>query len=134
MKVIIAHDLHHALAAMQAAHDLALPVIIHSAPDAIYHTGAGYIFQMFKKAQEAFPDVDATFILDCADAGAETIAAMQTGHKTLRSRAPAPARGKLADIARQYGARMIDGLYEPLDLARVRDTKGACEKWLRSKA
>jgi hypothetical protein len=131
MRIIIVHSLGHALVALESAQAIGCKVTLQSAPDAIYYAGGLYLFELFAQAKASYPKVEADFILDCSDAGAEAIAAMQTGHRLIRSSAPAPIREKLASIAAQCGAVVVEGEYEALDLHGARDTTSACEKWLK---
>lgn len=127
-RVIIIHTLEHALAVLKAAGKQ--PIILQSAPDAIYYAGGLYLLKLFEQACKAYPKAKAIFILDCGDAGAEAIAAMQSGHKHIRSSAAPKIRTKLADIAAQHNVAFYDGAYEALDLHKVRDTTNACKTWL----
>lgn len=131
MKLVIVHSLDHAKDALAVAAELKLAVTLQSAPDAIFYAGALYLKALFEQAQSAFPQVDATYILDCADAGSDAIAAMQAGHRHVRSHAPAPLKQKLADIARQYDVRLWDAPYEALDLHGLRDTKATITQFLK---
>lgn len=130
MRPVVVHTLEQAHAALEAAAELKQSIVLQSAPDAIFYAGGLYLFHMFKQARAACPKAKAIFILDCADAGAEAIAAMQTGHTHIRSSAAPELRKKLADIAAQHGVTLYTGNDEALDLAKVRDTKNACKHWL----
>jgi len=134
MRVIIIHTLEHAVTALATAEELHVPVTLQTAPDAIFYAGPLYLKSLFDEAQHKYPKVKATCILDCGDAGAEAVAAMEAGHKFLRSSAHPEIRAKLASIAAQCGAELVDGEYEALDLLTVRDTKGECKRWLSEKA
>jgi len=97
-KIVIVHTIDDVRAALRSAQG---PITLQSAPDAIFYAGSLYLLTMFQQAKAEFPDVGAIFILDCGDAGAETISAMQIGHTHIRTSAPQPLRAKLSDIAKQ---------------------------------
>jgi hypothetical protein len=105
---MIIRTLAEAMAAMKAASESAESVILETPPDAIYYAGSLYILDIFKKAQTAYPHVKAEFIFDCGDAGAEVIAAMQDGHKTIKSSAKPETRAKLKAIALGHGVNFIE--------------------------
>jgi hypothetical protein len=129
--VIIVHTLDHAITALQAAHELHSPITLQTAPDAISYAGSAYLLAMFAQARQACPHAHARFVLDCNTTVAPAIAAIQSGHQHIRSCAPPEIQAKLADIAAQYGARMLSPPHEALDLQNVADTKGACIQWLK---
>lgn len=131
MRVIVVHTLEDALAALEAAAELGKPVTLQSAPDALFYAGGLYLLHLFSEARKAYPDVDATCIIDCDGAGAETLQAMQTGHAHLRIAEP---DNRIQDIAAQYGIKVHSGPYEALDLLEAGDTKSACKHWLSSKS
>ncbi len=101
--MIIVHNLEEAEAALAAGE-----TALQSAPDALFYAGSMYLLDMFRKAQAAYPKAQAAFILDCGDAGAEVIAAMQDGHKTIKSSAKPEIRAKLKAIALKNGVNFIE--------------------------
>lgn len=105
---MIIHTLADAMAAMKAASETGESIILQTTPDAIHYAGSLYILDIFKKALAAYPSVKAQFVFDCGDAGAEVIAAMQDGHKTIKSSAKPEIRAKLRAIAQQYGVNFIE--------------------------
>lgn len=129
--MVIVHMFEHVVDALEVAQKLNIPVTLQSAPDAIHYAGALYLLHMFEQAHKHFPEVSARFIVDCGDTGAEAVAAMQVGHKHLRSHANPELLEKLTDIAGQHGVQVHTQPYESLDLLNVQDCKTACEKWLR---
>lgn len=131
-RVIVTHSLEDAVIALGVAAQLRKPVILQSPPEAIFYAGPLYLLKLFEQAQNACPNAEAIFILNCADAGAETISAMQMGHRHIRSHAAPELRRKLADIAGHHGVTLHGGPFESLDLATVRDVKTACREWLQT--
>lgn len=105
---MIINTLAEALAAMESASESGESITLQTTSDAIHYAGSLYILDIFKKAQAAYPAVKAQFIFDCGDAGAEVIAAMQDGHKTIKSSAKPEIRAKLKEIAEQYGVNFIE--------------------------
>ncbi len=93
---VIVHTRDDIVRALTSRH-----TVLQSAPDAIFYAGPLYLLSMFAGAKREFAHVDAIFILDCADAGAQAVSAMQMGHTHIKSSAPAPLRAKLQDIAAQ---------------------------------
>lgn len=104
---IIVHTLEQAKDALKEAEKSGVNITLRSAPDAFFYAGSLYLLTMFKQAQEAYPHVKATFILDCGDAGAKVIAAMQDGHKNIKSNAKPEIREKLRAIAAQHGVNLL---------------------------
>lgn len=83
-------------------------VTLQNAPDSIFYAGSLYFLKMFEQASALFPQVRAEFILDCSDAGAEVIAAMQDGHKNIKSSARPEIREKLKAIAQGHDVNFIE--------------------------
>lgn len=105
---IIVESLGQAIAALAEASKSGSEITLQTTPDAIYYAGSPYLLNMFKQAQSVYPDVKATFILDSGDAGAEVIAAIQDGHKNIKSSAKPEIRAKLKAIAAGHGVNFIE--------------------------
>ena len=131
-RIIIIHTLDQAIDALEVAQALNLAIILQSAPNAIFYAGGLYLFNLFEKAKRTFSNVAPVFILDCANAEAETMQALRIGHRHLRLDSRSNTWEKLVDIAAQYGATIHTEPYEALDLAQVEDTKSACKTWLQT--
>jgi fructose/tagatose bisphosphate aldolase len=129
-RVIITHTLAHMREAHEAARSLNTPLVLQTATGALRFAGAQYLLSMFAKARAEFPDVASILILNCDDAGAETISAMRIGHTHIRSSAAEQTRAKLVDIARQLGVTVVEGDYEALDLRYSYRVREACVQWL----
>lgn len=106
--ITIVHTLEQARTALKAAAENGGKIVLQTAPDAVFYAGSLYLFNMFKQAQENFPQVEAAFILDCGHAGAEAIIAMQNGHKNIKSTAKPEIRAKLKIIASEHGVNFIE--------------------------
>jgi len=129
-RVIIAHTLAHTRAAFGAAQAVQTPLVLQTATGALRFAGGQYLLSLFQKVQNEFPDVKALLILECDDAGAETVSAMRIGHTHIRSSAPDALRVKLVDIAQQLGVVVADDVPEVLDLRFTYYVDDACKKWL----
>ncbi|MGE0753771.1 MAG: hypothetical protein AB7L92_01270 [Alphaproteobacteria bacterium] len=125
MRVFVVHTKDHVKAALQAARQASCPMALQSTPDAIFYAGPLYLLTMFRQVKQDFPDVEATFTIDCADAHAEAIQAMQVGHTHIRSSAPQKIQTKLAAIAAEHGVTWQDFPYEALDLQLAGSTTDA---------
>lgn len=105
---IIIQTLDEAITALKTASETGESITLQSPPDAIYYAGSLYYLNIFKQAQAAYPQVKADFIFDCGDAGAEVIAAIQDGHKTIKSSAKPEISAKLKAIAAEHGVNFIE--------------------------
>lgn len=105
---IIIETLEQAKAALKVASESGMEITLQTPPDAIFYAGSMYLLNMFKQAQAAYPHVKATFIFDCGVAHAEVIAAIQDGHKNIKSSAKPEIRAKLKEIATGHGVNFIE--------------------------
>jgi fructose/tagatose bisphosphate aldolase len=106
--IVIVHTIEQTKSALKEATESGANIVLQSAPDAIFYAGSLYLLNMFRHAQEDYPQAKAIFILDCGDARAETIIAMQNGHKNIKSSALYEIRAKLKAIATEYGVNLIE--------------------------
>lgn len=127
---VVVHDLSHALAALQAASELGVPVTLRSAPGAADYLGSGAFKAIVDVARERWPDVAVTAVLDCADAAGYALGAFRIGIGVVRFRGRPAVRRKLADIAAQLGARLDGDRREALDLLDRPDPLSDCREWL----
>ena len=129
-RVIIAHTLIHMREAFAAADALQKPLVLQTATGALRFAGAQYLLTMYDKAHALYPNVSSVLVLNCGDAGAETVSAMRIGHKHIRCSAPDMLKAKLADIAQQLGVEMVEAAYVSLDLRYTFKVADECKKWL----
>lgn len=129
-RVIIAHNLAHMRAAFIAAHEAHTDLVLQTATGALRYAGGQYLLTLFQKVQAEFSDVKAVLILECDDAGAETVSAMRIGHTHIRSSAVDALRKKLVNIAQQLGVVVVEGEYESLNLRYSYRVEEDCKKWL----
>jgi hypothetical protein len=124
------HGLADALAALEAATALGRPVILLSAPGAAAHAGAAWFKALVTLARERWPAAEATAILDCNDRAELVQGALREGLADLVFTGPAATAARLADIARQQGARLYRRRPESLDIAQPERALSACREWL----
>ena len=131
---IVIHGLGHAEAALAAAAELGVAVTLLSAKGAAGYAGPSWFRAVVAEARAAHPEVDATAVLDCGDMPGYALAALRDGAPVIRF--SGDTADKIADIAAQYGARVIAGRPGALDLADVerarRDLIRACREWLET--
>ena len=127
MRVIIAHTLEHAQAALAAADECQCPIVLQSALGSIFYAGALYLLHLFETAKQSAPHIHTTCIIDCGNNEALAINAMQMGHTHIRVQ---DSESRIQDIAKQYGITVYTEAYEALDLLDTTDAKTACVKWL----
>ena len=130
----VIHSLAHAQAALAAADELGVPVTLLSAPSAAAYAGPGWFRAVAAQACAAHPGVQVTAVLDCGDMAGHALAALREGVAAIRF--AGDTSGKIEDIAGQYGALVVTGRPEALDLATVadRDMMAACKEWLEKHA
>jgi hypothetical protein len=79
--------------------------------------GAGYLGALQDRADQEFPDVAFTLIVDCGDAAGYAMACLRAGVRTVSLQGAPEIVAKVADIARQKGAAVVERPAQPLDLA-----------------
>ena len=105
--VIIVHALAHAVVALEVAAAAGRPVALASAPDAGIYAGPGWWRELIAAAREAVPAAQYTALLDCGDDAGAAQAALRAGVETIVFTGRADVARRLADIARQRGARLM---------------------------
>ena len=102
--VILVSDWRSTEAALQGARaDGTSPVLVTPEAAASFY-GAGYLGALQERAEKEFPDVDFELIVDCGDAPGHALACLRSGVKLISMSEP---NDKIADIARQMGARLV---------------------------
>ncbi len=124
------HSLADARAAVQAAHERGVRLVLVSAPDAGGYAGAAWFDQVVRQAAADHPDVAVTAVLDCGDAPGHVLAALRQGVKAVRFTGDPSLAERLADIASAYAATVTTAPVEALDLRGTRDALAACRDWL----
>lgn len=128
--VIVVHTAAQAMAALRAAVRAGRPVVLASPPDASASMGPGMFRAVIVAAREAEPDARALAVLDCGERPGDAMAALREGIEAVCFRGEPDLAAKLADIAEQSGARVIDALAATLDLGQVPDPEAALEACL----
>jgi hypothetical protein len=102
--VILVRDWRSTEAALLAARaDGTSPVLITPQGAASFY-GAGYLAALQARAETEFPDIEFELIVDCGDAPGHALACLRAGVKRISMNTP---NDKIADIARQMGARLV---------------------------
>ena len=99
-RTIIFHDLAEARAALAADSTITL----QTAPGAAAYAGVGYLMAVIEKAGA---DKSAA-VIDCGEDAGAALAALRTGWKKLLFSGRRDVRVKLAQIARQQGAVVLE--------------------------
>ena len=102
--VILVRDWRSTEAALQAARAEGSSPTLVTPEDAASFYGAGYLAALQDRARQEFPDVAFTLIVDCGNAPGYALACLRAGVKTISMD---PPNDKIADIARQMGARLV---------------------------
>ena len=129
-RVIVFHSLDHARAALAAAAQRGVPVTLRSAPGAVAYAGAGYLKAIVDAAAAENPDVAVSAVIDCgADAGA-AMGALRAGWRAILFSGRDDVAARLADMAREAGARLTGEGPEALDLLDAADPAALCRAFL----
>ncbi|MGD0104164.1 MAG: hypothetical protein ABSC06_09020 [Rhodopila sp.] len=108
----------HGLADAEAALAPGLPVTLLSAPGAACFAGCNWWREIVNAARAAFPDTEATDILDCADASGTAMGALRSGVSRLVLLPEAPGWCGVAAIAARQGGFVLPQAPAALDLAQ----------------
>lgn len=127
----VVHDLEQAKAALKAARERGLCVLLVSAKGAAATLGPAVWREMIAAAEKAEPGALAAAVLDCGDDPGFALAALREGVKAIRVDARPEVRAKLADIAGQRGATLMADRPDPVcDLNTGADALAAARDWL----
>ena len=122
---VVVHDLAQARGALAAAAACGLRIELRSAPDAAAYAGVGYLQALGKLAGQEL-------VIDCGDDPGLAMAALRTGCRKLAFSGGSELFERLADMAAQAGAELVQGSRSPaLVLAPDDDAAHACRAWLR---
>ena len=122
----------HGLADAKAALAPGLQVTLLSAPGAAYFAGCVWWREIVSAARAAFPDTEATDILDCADASGTARGALRSGSVRLVLWPEAPGWGGVATIAARQGGFVLPKAPAGMDLAQPNERR-QLQAWLRSR-
>ena len=104
----VVRDLDQAKAALKAARERGLFVSLVSPPGWAAQMGPAVWRAMIAEAERAEPGALQDAVLDCGDDPGWALAALREGVKAVVLRAPAETRTKIADIAAQTGAKVLN--------------------------
>jgi hypothetical protein len=119
----------HGLADAKAALAPSLPVTLLSAPGAALFAGCLWWREIISAARVAFPNTDATDVLDCADSSGMAMGALRSGVCRLVLWPEAPGWNGVAAIAEQSGGFVLRQAPPALDLAQ-RNAARRVKAWL----
>jgi len=125
----IVHNLAHAIAALTAAAEADAPVTLLSPPEAAKSLGVGMFLAIIAAARAALPEAKSEAVLDCGDAPGLALGALRAGAEAVTLRASPETRAKVADIAGQTGARLIEP-EEAFDLLPAHDPLASARRFL----
>lgn len=129
-RAIMVHSLDDARAALAAAGALGRAVTLVSGPGAAAYGGALWFRRVVELACAEYPGVEASAVLDCADAPGHVLGALRAGSRRIAfDGAPETAR-KLAEIARAQGAELVTEAFTTFDPRGQRDPVAACRAFL----
>ncbi len=129
-RVIIVHDLGHALAALEAASGLGRPVILLSAPGAAGSMGAQVFRDLIEMAKATHPGAEVTAVLDCGEDPGLVLGAFRAGVMAARVTAQPDAMDRLRGMAAEMDAQVFEDEGPFLDLIDEDDAPAACKAWL----
>jgi fructose/tagatose bisphosphate aldolase len=126
---IIVYSLAQALAAVEAAAERQVPVILTSAPGMAGFMGPLWFKALTDEAAAGHDNVAA--LLDCADEAGTVLAALRCGFRLVRFSGPEEMRVRLDEIARRTGAT-VEGAdaADMLDLLDCKDPLASCHAFL----
>jgi hypothetical protein len=101
---VLVHDWRSMEAALLAARASGTSPVLVTPEGAASFYGAGYLGALQERAEKEFPDVAFELIVDCGDAPGHALACLRAGVKRISME---PFDDKIADIARQTGARLV---------------------------
>jgi hypothetical protein len=117
--VFVVHSLIHAVAALTAAAEASLPIVLLSASDAGIYAGPGWFKAMIDAANQAVPSAKFTALLDCGDDAGAAQGALRAGIEAIVFTGRPAVAERLAAIADRQGARLLTARPQAsLDLGR----------------
>jgi len=130
-RAVIVHSLEQARVAATVAAELGVPVTLATAPGAVGYLGALWFRELLAMVRSEYPGVEIAGILDCGDQPGAVMAALRQGLTTVRFSGPKSTAEVLAELADQYGARLVTRRIAARDLGDEPDPADACRAWLR---
>lgn len=128
-RTVVIHSLEHARAAMAAAAELEMQLILFSAEGAAGNAGPAWFRNVVDIARAEYPGVEVTAVLDCGDAPGYALAALRAGCPAIHFAGSRPVKAKIRAIAKSIGAALHERRGLMLDLFGERDPESACRAW-----
>lgn len=129
-RAIIFHSLDHARAALGAARKAGVEVCLLTAPGAARYAGTDHLKKIADLALAEFDGEAPAVLIDCGENAGSAMSALRAGWKALVFAGEPGVRRKIASMADQCGARLVDRPAEALDLLDETDPDAACRRWL----
>lgn len=128
VRQVVVHHLEQARAALAAAAEVGVPVVLRSAPGAAGYAGVGYLQALGELAGQEL-------LIDCGDDPGLVMAGLRSGCRRLAFAGAADTARRLGEMAQQAGAILIHETEPPaaLELAPEDDAARACRAWLRAR-
>ncbi|MGH7096222.1 MAG: hypothetical protein ACREE4_01000 [Stellaceae bacterium] len=105
--VITVHSLAQAVAALKAAAGTGVAITLASAPEAGISAGPGWWRALVEMARKAVPAAEFSTLLDCGAEPGAALAAIRAQVEAIVFTGRADVAGRLADVARQHGVRLV---------------------------
>jgi hypothetical protein len=115
--VVMVLDWRQLKAVLEAARAVDRPLTLITPRAAAETYGAGYLGALQARADLEFPDVAFTLVVDCGEAAGYAMACLRAGVRRISLQGPSKVVAKVADIARQKGAAVVERPPQALDLA-----------------
>jgi hypothetical protein len=128
---VIVNGLDDAVTALRASRGA--PILLLSAPGAALFAGCLWWREVVRQARSIVPDMDATDVLDCADAGGLAASALRAGQLAIVLHPESPGYAAVVAIAADLGAAVLPSAPPALDLAE-RGAARRLEAWLHGGA
>ena len=129
-RAIIFHSLAHALAALRAAQETGVDMCLVTAPGAARYAGPDHLKKSVDLALAEFEDASPDVLIDYGDDAGPAMSALRSGWKALAFSGEPAVKHRIADMASQCGARLMDRPADALDLLDERHPDAACRRWL----
>ena len=129
---VVVYSLRDAVAALGAAKALDRPLRLITPLCFAASLGPRVARELIDAALATIPSPRASWIIECGSDAGLAMAALRAGALVIRVDLREDVRARVADIARQQGARLAlaDDAGPALDLADVTDARVACLRWL----
>jgi hypothetical protein len=115
--VVMVLDWRQLKAVLEAARAVDRPLTLITPRAAAETYGAGYLGALQARADLEFPDVAFTLVVDCGEAAGYAMACLRAGLRRISLQGASNVVAKVADIARQKGAAVVERPPQALDLA-----------------